>query len=188
MSYVNIPPAYYAANRPGTLYHPGGRGWSKAQVPGWGENPAMSWPAAQAVNGLGAAPPCTPGPCPSPPSPAFSYVGTAPFNSYTRLGVSPWGRFPNGPGYAAPRPLACKSCWGMPITPGVGDTSCPPGQISSGGACLPCPPGSDLDECQPPKWYEGPLAGPIAIGVATALGTGLVLALLKKTTHVSVEA
>ena len=27
MSYVQIPPAYYAHMQPGTPYHPGGQGW-----------------------------------------------------------------------------------------------------------------------------------------------------------------
>jgi hypothetical protein len=60
---------------------------------------------------------------------------------------------------------------------------------------LPCPEGSDVEGCegcrggaQAVPWYEHPLAGPIAIGVATAIGTGIVLALLKKTTHLPVEA
>ncbi len=189
MSYVNIPPAYYAAGRPGTPYHPGGEGWLQANVPGWGENPNVSWAGKQAANGLGAAPPCTPGPCPQPPSPPFSYVGTRPFQSYLRLGISPWGAFPHGRAYGAPRPLVCKSCVGMPIRPGVGALGggCPACQIESGGQCLPCPEGSDVDGCEgcvggqrKASWTESPLLAPVVIGVLTAVTTGVVVAMLKK--------
>ena len=195
MSYVNIPPAYYALMRPGTPYHPGGKGWLQANVDGWGENPNVSWPGQQAVNGLGAAPPCTPGPCPEPPMPPFSYVGMRPFINYFRPGNAPWGSFPQGPAYAAPRPLACKGCVGLPIRPGVGSLrgSCGDCQITDGDRCLPCPDGSDVDECQgcvggarAGKWYDNPLAGPVAIGVLTAIGTGIALALIKKSTHIPV--
>lgn len=190
MSYVNIPPAYYAAGRPGTPYHPGGKGWLQANVTGWGENPNVSWPGVQAASGLGqGAAPCTPGPCPTPPSPPFSFVGKYPFQRYVRVGIAPWGSFPNGPAYAAPRPLACKNCVGMPIRPGVGALAggCGPCQIESGGGCLPCPEGSDVEECagcaggvRKGSWTDSPLVGPVVIGVLTAVGTGLVVAALKK--------
>ena len=194
MSYVTIPPAYYASGQPGTAYHPGGRGWLQANVDGWGENPNVSWPGAQAVNGLGADAPVAPTP-PAPPDPPFSYVGRAPFQKYIRRGIAPWGAFPHGPAYAAPRPLACKGCIGTPIVPGVGALAggCGPCEIDSGGECIPCPEGADIDECagcvagaRPTAWYDSPLAGPIAIGIATAVGTGIVLALIRRTTHVPV--
>ncbi len=86
MSYVNLPPAYYAAQRPGTLYHPGGQGWLQANVTGWGENPNVSWPGKQAQDGLGEG-----------PKPPFSYVGIAPFQEYIRTGIAPWGSYPRGP-------------------------------------------------------------------------------------------
>ena len=196
MSYVNIPPAYYAAGRPGTPYHPGGSGWLQANVTGWGENPNVAWAARQAANGLGDAPGCTPGPCPSPPSPPFSYVGKWPFSAYFRNGNAPWGSFPRGPAYAVPRPALCPTCvGGERIAPGVGSLrgSCGPCEVSDGERCLPCPNDADLPECQgcvdgqPPQTISNnPLASAIAIGVLTAVGTGIVLALLKKKTRIPV--
>jgi hypothetical protein len=95
---------------------------------------------------------------------------------YIQQGISPWGRVPTGGAYAAPRPLACKGCIGMPIRPGIGSVvaasrainagnlpaavqalkapaqaglgaSCGPCEISAGDRCVPCPNGSDLPEC-----------------------------------------
>ena len=49
MSYVTIPPAYYAQMRPDTPYHPGAPGWLQANVDGWGENPSVAWSSRQAA-------------------------------------------------------------------------------------------------------------------------------------------
>jgi hypothetical protein len=201
VSYVNIPPAYYAQMRPGTPYHPGGKGWLQANVPGWGENPNVSWADRQAVNGLGAAAaPCTPATCPQMPAPPFSYVGQNRFNSYFRTGNAPWGVFPQGPAYAIPRPSGCPTCaGGIGIKPGVGSLrggTCADCQFTDGDRCLPCPEGSDLPECAgcvggarpvvAPKWYQNPIAQTVGIGVLTALGTGLAIAFLKKETKLPV--
>lgn len=195
MSYVNLTPAYYAQQRPETPYQPGSKGWLQARVPGWGENPNSSWSSEQAINGLGAAPPCTPGACPQPPAPPFSYVGLNPFKDYYRPGNAPWGSFPRGPAYAAPRPIDCPECVGMPIRPGIGALrgGCGPCEISAGDRCLPCPDGSDLEECAgcvggqaPTHWYDNALLGGVAIGVLTAIGTGVAVAMLKKRTKIPV--
>lgn len=199
MSYVDLTPAYYAQMRPGTPYHPGGKGWLHANVDGWGENPNVAWAKMQAVNGFGAAaaPSCTPGPCPSPPAPPFSYVGKWPFSAYFRPGNAPWGTFPRGPAYAIPRPALCPTCvGGAPIAPGVGalGDACDPCQINDGERCVPCPDGADLPECsgcvdgQPPATItSNPLVSAIALGVLTAIGTGIVLAFLKKETKIPVS-
>jgi hypothetical protein len=228
MSYVDVTPAYYSPLQWNQAFHVGAPGWLQANVPPWGQNPNNAWPAVQAQNGLGEAPAaaCTPAPCPPPPGPPpFSWVGRVPFQWYIQQGISPWGRFPRGRAYGAPRPLACKGCIGMPVVPGVGSiveaarainagdmdaavravrqaptaglgAACGPCQITDGDRCLPCPNGSDVDECQgcvdgqpvmaKPKWYEHPLFGPIAIGVTTTVATAIALAVLKKKTHVPV--
>jgi hypothetical protein len=193
MSYVSIPPAYYADMRPGTPYHPGGRGWLHAWVDGWGENPNVAWPSTQAAHGIGdAAPGCTPGPCPTPPAPPFSYVGEHPFSAYFRPGNAPWGQYPQGPAYAIPRPNLCPGCIGMPIAPGVGALRGPCGdcEIDAGnGMCTPCPPGvdtGDYPECancgaggvKQTPWYASEGAEQVMVGVLSTLGAGLVLALL----------
>lgn len=197
MSYVNIPPAYYAQMRPGTPYHPGGKGWLQANVDGWGENPNVTWSGRQAANGLGAAPPCTPATCPPPANAPFSYVGQHAFNQYFRTGNAPWGVFPQGPAYAIPRPANCPGCaGGIGIKPGVGSLrggACADCQLTDGDRCVPCPEGSDLPECdgcvggaRATKWYENPIASTVAIGILTALGTGIAIALLKKETRLPV--
>lgn len=235
MSYVNIPPAYYASNTPDSIYRPGAPGWLQANVDGWGENPNQSWAADQAVNGLkggvlgdaAAKPSCTPGPCPAPPRPFFTYYNAAaPFNHHIPVATAPWGSFPRGPAYAVPRPRLCPTCTGgMGIKRGVGGIveasrainvgdlrtaaelatrgaaglgadGCGPCQISAGDRCLPCPDTSDLPECQgcsngqpipaSTPWYEHPLAGPIAVGVATTVATGIVMAFLAKKKVVAV--
>jgi hypothetical protein len=213
VSYVDLPPAFYAAQQWNSAYHPGGRGWWHQNVPGWGENPNNSWSHMQAANGLGAdaAPPAA-------VAPPFSFVGQWPFSYYIGQNNAPWGRFPNGPSYASPKPSNCPGCVGAGIRPGVGSivdaarainagdmdaavaamkrsgtaglgTGCGPCEITSGGQCLPCPNGSDLPECggcvdgvQTAKapWYEHPLVGPIALGVATAVGISVATAFLKK--------
>lgn len=53
MSYVSVPPAYYQAQQPDTLYRTGAPGWWKGWLPGWGENPNSSWAPEQAAHGLG---------------------------------------------------------------------------------------------------------------------------------------
>ncbi len=217
MSYVNIPPAFYASLQPNTPFHAGSRGWFNANVPGWGMNPNNAWSARQGVRGLGAEQPAaSPSPAsPAPPAP-FTWVGKVPFNWYIQQGISPWGRFPQGPAYASPRPSRCPGCVGTPIAPGVGSVvdasrainagdlpaavallkrpgtaglgaSCGPCEVSAGDRCLPCPNGSDLPECDgcvdgmaKAAWYEHPLAGPVAVGVATAVATGIAMAFLKK--------
>jgi hypothetical protein len=174
-------------------------------------NPADSWPATQAANGLGAdaPPPTTPKP--------FTYVGAVPFPWYFSQSISPWGRMPHGPAYAAPRPQNCPGCVGLAIKPGVGSVveasrandagdiraavnamrravaglgaSCGPCQITDGERCLPCPPNADVDECrgcvdgQPvveSRWYEHPLAGPVAIGVITSVAAALTMTFLRR--------
>lgn len=186
MSYVAIPPAYYADMRPGTAYHPGGKGWLHAWIDGWGENPNVAWPSSQAAHGVGDA-----APAPSGPKPPFSYIGEHPFAAYFRPSNAPWGRFPQGPAYAIPRPNLCPNCvGGNPIAPGVGalGNDCGECEINGGDRCTPCPDGvnvADFPECascsggvRQTPWYESELAGQVAVGVLSTLGAGLVLALL----------
>jgi hypothetical protein len=195
MSYVNIPPAYYAQMRPDTPYHPGGEGWLRANVTGWGENPNVAWAKMQAVNGYGdAAPPVAP----AAPAP-FTYVAPYPFSAYYRPGNAPWGRYPQGPAYAVPRPNLCPTCvGGNPIAPGVGALAadCGPCQIDNGaGGCVPCPDGADLPECTgcvngappPPSIVANPFVSAVAVGVLTMVATGVVFALLKKSTKIPVN-
>jgi len=54
MSYYGIPPAYYEEFQPGTPWHQGARGWSRAPVPGWGANPALVGPRRLAMHGCSA--------------------------------------------------------------------------------------------------------------------------------------
>lgn len=212
MSYVTVPPAYYYAQQPGTLYQAGSRGWESARVPGWGENPNSSWASRQAVNGLGAAAPaCTPATCQPPVPPRFTYRGSVPQEEYIRVSIAPWGAFPHGPGYQSPRESNCPDCEGWPVSRAIGSIvsasramqrgdftqaarqavtglGCGPCQV--GPACQTCPNDSDLPECAgcidgqplPEKrsLLEHPLAGPVMVGVATAVTTGLVMAFLAR--------
>lgn len=212
MSYVSVPPAYYYAQQPGTPYHAGARGWESARIPGWGENPNSAWPSRQAVNGLGAAAPCTPATCPPPPGPPrFTFRGTMPQEQYMRVGIAPWGIFPHGAAYQSPRESTCPDCDGWPASRSIGSVvaasramqrgdftqaarqavtglGCGPCQIAPG--CQTCPNGSDLPECsgcmdgQPPAEKPGlldhKLAGPVLIGIASALATGVAMFFAKK--------
>lgn len=173
MSYVTVPPGYYYAQQPDTPFHEGGRGWEQSPTPIWGDNPNEGWPDRQAVNGLGAAAPaCTPPVCQPPVPPRFTYVGKFPQQDYIRVGVSPWGSFPNGPAYQDPRESTCPTCVGWPFAPGIGSVvqasralqhgnftaaaraamqglgaGCGPCEIASGSGCQTCPNGSDMPEC-----------------------------------------
>lgn len=53
MAYEVLNPAFYQYKQPGTPWHPGAPGWSKAPVPGWGMNPNLIGTPRIAVNGLG---------------------------------------------------------------------------------------------------------------------------------------
>jgi hypothetical protein len=64
--------------------------------------------------------------------------------------------------------------------------ACPQCTIASGAACIPCPEGSDLPECQkceggvpiavePSFWERSKVLAPIILGVATTVATGFVL-------------
>lgn len=59
MSYVSTSPGYYQMLQPNSVWHPGGPGWSKAPVPGWGENPNLVGPPRLAVSGLGGCASCS---------------------------------------------------------------------------------------------------------------------------------
>lgn len=210
MSYVNVPPAYYYAQQPGTPYQAGSRGWESARVPGWGENPNSSWPKRQGVNGLGSAA-CTPPTCQPPAPPRFTFRGSVPQEQYMRRGISPWGAFPHGPGYQSPRESNCPDCEGWPVSTAIGNLvaasramqrgdfsqaarqavtglGCGPCQV--GPACQTCPNGSDLPECdgcidgQPAPvartFWEHPLAAPVAIGVATTLAASIAMYFAKR--------
>src|SRR5262245_52522999 len=116
MSYVTVPPAYYYAQQSDTPYRSGARGWWDGPVPGWGENPNSSWPARQAVNGLGAGAPCTPPTCEPPQAPRFTYRGDVPQQHYIPRGILPWGAFPHGYAYQSPRESTCPTCEGWPVS------------------------------------------------------------------------
>jgi len=213
MSYVSVPPAYYYAQQPGTLYRAGSRGWETAPLPGWGENPHSSWPSRQGVNGLGAAAPaCTPATCPPPPGPPrFTFRGPIPQQQYLRVSIAPWGNHPHGPASQSPRESTCPECDGWPVSRAIGNViaasramqrgdftlaarqavtglGCGPCQV--GPACATCPNDSDLPECagcidgQPAaekrSLLDHPLAGPVMVGVVTAVTTGLVMAFLAR--------
>lgn len=206
MSYVTVPPAYYFAQQPDTLYRSGARGWWDGPVPGWGENPNSSWSARQAVNGLGADQKVPP-----PAPPRFTFRGSVPQQDYIRVGIAPWGSFPNGPAYQSPRESTCPECDGWPVSRAIGSIQsaaasmqrgdftqaaqqavtglgCPPCTIAPG--CQVCPNGSDLPECsgcvdgQAPAVERGvlehPLAGPVLVGVATTLAAGVAMYLAKR--------
>lgn len=51
MSYEQTSPAFYQMLQPGTPYHAGAPGWSRAPFPGWGQNPALRGPARLGVHG-----------------------------------------------------------------------------------------------------------------------------------------
>lgn len=53
MSYVSVTPDYYKMLQPDGPWGAGSPGWSRAPVPGWGQNPNRVGPPRQAVNGLG---------------------------------------------------------------------------------------------------------------------------------------
>lgn len=169
MSYVTVPPAYYYAQQPDTIYRAGARGWWDGHLPGWGENPNSSWSGRQAANGLGAEtrPTCTPPPCP-PPAPRFTFRAPYQQDDYIRSSIAPWGSFPNGPAYQSPRESTCPECQGWPVSRAIGDLvaasramqrgdftqaarqavtglGCPPCSIAP--SCQTCPNDSDLPEC-----------------------------------------
>jgi hypothetical protein len=173
MSYVTVPPAYYYAQQPDTLYRSGARGWWDGPVPGWGENPNSSWAARQAVNGLGADQKvtCTPPTCQPPAPPRFTYRAPYQQDDYIRTSIAPWGNFPHGPAYQSPQESTCPECVGWPVSRTIGGLGslaqaardmqrgaftaaaraavtglgCGPCQISPN--CQTCPNGSDLPEC-----------------------------------------
>lgn len=198
MSYVSVPPAYYYAQQPGTPYHAGSRGWESAKIPGWGENPNSSWSEMQAANGLGAD--CTPPTCQPPPIPRFTFRGDVPQERYIRVGISPWGNHPHGPGYQSPRESTCPECDGWPVSRSIGSlaaasramqrgdytaaarqavTGLGCGSCQVGPACATCPNGSDLPECagcvdgQPPAPVKSFWDHPLAAPVVVGVATTL---------------
>ncbi len=56
MSYLDMKPGYYEMLQPGTPWHPGAPGWTKAPYPGWGNNPNLVGPRFLAQHGVGASP------------------------------------------------------------------------------------------------------------------------------------
>lgn len=68
--------------------------------------------------------------------------------------------------------------------------SCPPCYIPAGGQCVACPEGSSLPECAdcvggqlmrgPIPWYERPLAGPIVIGLVSAVALGIAVPIIRR--------
>jgi len=202
MSYVTVPPAYYFAQQPDTLYRSGARGWWDGPVPGWGENPNSSWAARQAVNGLGADQKvtCTPPTCQPPAPPRFTFRGSFPQQDYIRVGIAPWGNHPHGPAYQSPQESTCPECVGWPVSRAIGSLQsaaalmqrgdfsqaarqavtglgCGPCQV--GPACATCPNDSDLPECsgcvdgQPPAVKRGVLEHPLAGPVIVGVATTL---------------
>lgn len=68
--------------------------------------------------------------------------------------------------------------------------ACPPCYIPAGGQCVSCPEGSDLPECLdcvggqlrlgPMPWYERPLAGPVVVGLVSAVALGIAVPFIRR--------
>lgn len=206
MSYVAIPPGYYFQQQPGTPFQEGAPGWEQAPVPGWGDNPNGAWPKYQAANGLGAGA----APAPAVPRfsyvgrvPQQNYIRTsiAPWGSFPRGYAYDFPKESNCPtciGWPSPQSIgnvieASRAfdrgniAGAMRAVQGLG---CGPCEVSSGAGCQTCPDGSDLPECagcvdgQAPaaekSLLDHPLAGPVAVAVASTLAIGLVTYFAKR--------
>lgn len=53
MSYEQISPEVYQVYQPETPWQPGAKGWWRAPIPGWGENPNLLDTHVKAIHGLG---------------------------------------------------------------------------------------------------------------------------------------
>jgi len=67
---------------------------------------------------------------------------------------------------------------------------CPPCHLLIDSRCVACPEGADLPECdgcvegRPPEavvpWYERPLAGPVVVGLVSAVAIGVAIPLIRR--------
>lgn len=90
--------------------------------------------------------------------------------------------------------LGCASGCGCKGARGLGaqglGADCPSCYFPVGSQCVACPEGSTLPECSecrggvpttsPTPWYERPVAGPIIVGLVSAVTLGIAIPLVRK--------